>query len=98
MKFKQLMIDSYKKYLEGKNIIGYLYNPISNVNFSSFSNLEDFEAYINKFNPDMLYLKSLLTDAEVDVYESNFIDYKIKHSETTIYIKLNNKPEIGIMY
>ena len=44
----------------------------------------------------MLYLKSKATDTEIDIYSYDLIDYKIKNSEETIYIKLRNK-EVAIM-
>jgi hypothetical protein len=46
----------------------------------------------------MLHLKSKLTGNEIDVYESELENYKIKASESTIYIKCKNKMEIAIMY
>ena len=46
----------------------------------------------------MLYLKSRFTDTEIDIYEWELEDYKIKESESTIYIKCKNKMEVGLMY
>ena len=45
----------------------------------------------------MLYLKSKLTGTEIDIYEYDLVDYKIKSSESTIYVKLRNK-EVPLMY
>ena len=45
----------------------------------------------------MLHLKSKLTDTEIDIYEYDLVDYKIKNRESTIYIKLRNK-EVPLMY
>ena len=46
----------------------------------------------------MLYLKSKLTDTEVDIYKWELEYYKIKSSESTIYVKLKNKMEVALMY
>lgn len=49
-------------------------------------------------NDSMLYLKSKLTDTEVDIYKWELEYYKIKSSESTIYVKLKNKMEVALMY
>lgn len=46
----------------------------------------------------MLYLKSKLTENEIDVYEWELENYKVKESESTIYIKCKNKMEVALMY
>ena len=46
----------------------------------------------------MLYLKSKLTGNEIDVYEWELENYKVKDSENTIYIKCKNKMEVALMY
>ena len=56
------------------------------------------DEFVDTINIDMMYLKSKLTNTEIDVYEWELEDYKVKHSESTIYIKLKNKPEVAIMY
>lgn len=57
---------------------------------------------INKFveisNPDMLHLRSKLTDVEADIYKWELENFKVKNSENTIYVKLKNKPEIAFMF
>lgn len=93
-KFKSLVKDSYKKYKEG-NIVGILYGAASNY---GFSDIKDMDGFADASNPDMLYLKSKLTDTTVDVYSWDLEDYKIKESKSTIYIKIKNKGEIPIMY
>lgn len=93
-KFKNLVIDSYNKYKEG-NLVGILYAATSTYGFSDLINFEDF---VVECNPDMLHLKSKLTDTEIDVYEWELEDYKVKSSENTIYVKLKNKSEIALMY
>jgi hypothetical protein len=92
-KFKNLIIDAYKKSKEG-NLVGILYSTISTYGFSTIT---DIEGFTENSPADMLYLKSKLTDTEVDIYEYDFIDYKIKDSESTIYVKLRNK-EIPLMF
>ena len=46
---------------------------------------------------DMVYVKSLLTDTEVEAYDFTFKDFVLKESESTIYILTKNK-EVPIMY
>lgn len=92
-KFKQLILDAYKKSSEG-NLVGILYNAVST---QGFSGIKDIKGFVN-CNPDMLYLKSRLTGNEIDVYEWELEDYKIKESENTIYIKCKNKMEVALMY
>ena len=46
---------------------------------------------------DMVYVKSLLTDMEVEAYDFTFKNFTIKESESTIYILTKNK-EVPIMY
>lgn len=92
-KFKNLVIDAYKKSKEGY-LVGILYGAISTYGFAS---LKDIEEFVKVSTADMLYLKSKLTDTEIDIYEYDLVDYKIKESENTIYIKLRNK-EIPLMY
>lgn len=45
----------------------------------------------------MLYLKSLITGIELDIYAYDLVDYKISSSEHNIYIKLRNK-EVVLKY
>lgn len=94
-KFKDLVKEAYKKAKEGDNLTGILYSATQTFGFSQ---LKNFEEFTDNINIDMMYLKSRLTDAEIDVYEWELEDYKVKHSESTIFIKLRNKPEVAIMY
>lgn len=93
-KFKSFVVDAYKKSKEG-NLVGILYGAVSTYGFSELINIEEF---VKVGNPDMLYLKSKLTGVELDVYEWELEDYKVKNSERTIYIKLKNKMEVALMY
>lgn len=95
-KFKNLIIDAYNKYKEG-NLVGILYGAISTYGFSDLKDI-DIECFLTECNLDMLHLKSRLTDTEIEIYASELEDYKVKSSESTIYIKLKNKSEIGLMY
>ena len=92
-KFKNLIIDAYEKSKEG-NLVGIIYSAIFTYGFSS---IIDIEGFVENCPADMLYLKSKLTDTEVDIYEYDLIDYKIKNSESTIYVKLRNK-EVPLMF
>lgn len=93
-KFKDLVIKSYNKSKEG-NLVGILYGAASTYGFSDLINIDEFAEVSN---PDMLHLKSRLTDTEADIYSWELEDFKIKSSESTIYVKLKNKPEITFMY
>lgn len=94
-KFKELVKECYKKSKEEGNLVGILYSAC---NTYGFSELKNFDEFVDKILIDMMYLKSTLTNVEVDVYEWELEDFKVKHSESTIYIKLRNKNEIAIMY
>lgn len=93
-KFKELIKESYKRW-QGGNITGTLYTALQTYGFSQITDIDEL---VGKAVVDMMHLKSMLTDTEIDVYEWDLEDYKVKHSESTIYIKLKNRPEIGIMY
>ena len=93
-KFKNLILDAYSKASEG-NLVGILYGAGSTYGFSDIENIDGF---VENCNPDMLHLKSKLTGNEIDVYESKLENYKIKESESTIYIKCKSKMEVGLMY
>ena len=83
-----------EKFKEG-NIVGILYSTVST---HGFPDMKDIDGFVEECNLDMLHLKSKLTGNEIDVYESELENYKIKASESTIYIKCKNKMEIAIMY
>lgn len=89
-KFKSLVRDAYKR-----KLIGILYGAVSTY---GFSDIKDIDGFVEASNPDMLYLKSPYTGTEVDVYKWELEDYKIKNSESTIYVKLKNKPELALMF
>ena len=92
-KFQNLIIDAYKKSKEG-NLVGIVYSAVSTYGFSDLVNIEEF---VKVSAVDMLHLKSKLTGEEVDIYEYDLVDYKIKNSESTIYVKLRNK-EVPLMF
>jgi hypothetical protein len=92
-KFKSLIVDVYNKSKDG-NLVGILYGATSTYGFSDLININEF---VEVGNPSMLYIKSKLTNTEADVYEWELDDYKIKTSESTIYVKIKGK-EIPIMY
>lgn len=92
-KFKNLIIDAYNNSKSG-NLVGILYGAVSTYGFSDLTNVEEF---VEVSNPDMLHLKSILTDVEIDIYACELEDYKICKSESTIYIKTNGR-EISLMY
>lgn len=92
--FKNLILDTYEKAKEG-NIVGILYGAVSTIGFSE---INDINQFTDLMNPDMLYLKSIPTNCQIDVYAWELENYVIKKSQRTIYIKVKNKPEISIMY
>lgn len=92
--FRNFILDAYKKSSEG-NLVGILYNAVSTHGFSDIKNIDGF---VKNCNLDMLYLKSKLTGNEIDVYEWELENYKVKESENTIYIKCKNKIEVALMY
>lgn len=93
-RFKELVLASYEKAQEG-NLVGILYGAVSTY---GFSDLVDIEKFVKVGNPDMLHLKSKLTDTEADIYEWQLENFKVKSSESTIYVKLKNKSELAFMY
>ena len=92
-KFQNLIVDAYKKSKEG-NLVGIVYSAVSTYGFSELINIEEF---VKVSAADMLHLKSKLTGEEVDIYEYDLVDYKIKNSENTIYVKLRNR-EVSLMF
>ena len=93
-KFKKLIIDAYNNSKKERTLVGIMYGPISNY---SFNDIVDIQGFVNNTNADMLYLKSLLTGIELDIYAYDLVDYKISSSEHNIYIKLRNK-EVVLKY
>lgn len=93
-KFKNLIIDAYNMAKKG-NLVGIVYSAASTY---GFRDLIDINGFAESINPSMLYLKSKLTDTELDIYEWELEDYKVKSSESIIYVKLKNKMEVALMY
>jgi len=92
-KFRELVIAAHQLSKEG-NLVGIVYGPISTY---GFSDINDIHGFVDSSPADMLYLKSKLTDMSVDIYEYDLVDFKVKRSESTIYIKLRNR-EVGLMF
>lgn len=93
-KFKNLIVDAYNKAKEG-NLVGIVYSAVATY---GFRDLRDINGFVENINTDMIYLKSKLTDTEIDIYKWELEDYKIKSSENAIYVKLKNKMEVALMY
>jgi len=96
--FKKLITDAYELKQQNNQLVGLLYGAVSTIGFNDFKDVEDMKGYIDTANPDMLHLKSRATGVEIDVYKWELENYKIKHSESTIYILLKSKGEVGIMF
>lgn len=95
-KMKNLIVTLYKKCLPGKNIICSLYTPLRTISLFDIESEDELHDLLN-LSIDMVYVKSLLTDMEVEAYEFNFNNFVLKESESTIYILTRNK-EVPIMY
>ena len=93
-KFKELVKVCYNKSKENNGLLGLLYGAISTVNFID---IDDISSFVEKMNPDMLHLKSMLTGVEKDIYEWELKDFRVKEGESTIYVLLKNG-EVGFMY
>lgn len=97
LRFKSLIVDAYKCSLDS-NLIGVVFTTCGDSCFSDFAVLDAMEEFVESVDVTKLYLKSNVTDAEIVVLPSELEDYKVSHSQTTIYVKLKNKMEIAIMY
>lgn len=91
---EKLIRDAYKLYKAG-HLVCIMYNPTRSVSFSEIND-EDLEKLL-EFKWDMLYIKSIPTDTEIQIYENELKNYKIKQSEETLFV-LTNKGEIRLMY
>ena len=80
--FDKLIKEAYKLSKSG-HLIGILYNSGKAIGFNDLND-EDVDN-MSDHNYDMLYLKSTLTDTEIQIYENELKNYKIKHSEQTLY-------------
>lgn len=90
-KFKNLIVDAYNKSKEG-NLVGIVYSAASTYGFKDLIDEMDLQRILIP----ICYTK--LTDTEIDIYKWELEDYKIKSSESTIYVKLKNKMEVALMY
>ena len=86
-RFKQLIIEAYKMSKKSKNLVGLVYGAIFSY---GFSDITDIEGFVNSSPVDMLYLKSLFSGVELDIYEYDLVDFKTA-GKNGIYIKLKNK-------
>lgn len=93
-KMQDLIKDAYKLSKAG-NIIGICHTACSAIGFKDIP-----EDKIDEFidgTVEMLYLKSLLTGTDIQIYEYELKDYKIKNSEEVLYI-LTTHGETRLMY
>ena len=93
-KLQELIKDAYKLSKAG-NMIGICHTACAAVGFKDIPE-DKIDEFING-KVEMLYLKSLLTDTEIQIYEYELKDYKIKNSEEVLYV-LTNHGETGLMY
>lgn len=95
-KMKNLIMTLYKKCVPGKKILCYLYTPVYTITLNDVESEDELNNILETYI-DMVYVKSLLTDIEVEAYEFTFKNFILKESESTIYILTNTK-ETPIMY
>ena len=93
-KMQDLIKDAYKLSKAG-NLIGICHMTMSAVGFKDISEDKIDEFVENKV--EMLYLKSLLTNTDIHIYENELKDYKIKNSEEVLYV-LTTSGETRLMY
>ena len=94
-KFQDLIKDAYKL-SKGGFLVGIIYTTSTNTGFKDIKE-DQIDNFVDTRHIDMLYLKSTLGDVEMQIYENEFKDYKIKQSESTLYI-LTTKGETPLMY
>ena len=94
-KFQDLIKDAYKL-SKGGFLVGIIYTTGSNTGFKDIKE-DQIDNFVDTRHIDMLYLKSTLGDVEMQIYENELKDYKIKQSESTLYI-LTTKGETPLMY
>ena len=96
----QDLIKTAYKLSAAHNLIGIIYTKDKrNISFYKIQAEEMLEEFSN--NCESLFLKSMPTDTEIQVYEEIGLpilkDFRVKESEETLYI-LTNYGEIGLMY
>lgn len=93
-KMQDLIKDAYKLSKAG-NLIGICHTAMSAVGFKDIPEDKIDEFVDNKV--EMLYLKSMLTNTEIQIYENELKNYKIKNSEEVLYV-LTTSGETRLMY
>lgn len=91
---EKLIRDAYKLHKAG-NLVGIMYNSGKSIGFSEIND-EELEKLMD-LKWDMLYLKSIPTDTEIQIYDYELKNYVIKKSEETLFV-LTNKGETRLMY
>ena len=94
-KFQDLIKDAYKL-SKGGYLIGIIYTTGANTGFKDIKD-DQIDDFVDTRHIDMLYLKSTLGDVEMQIYEHELKDYKIKNSESTLYI-LTTAGETALMF
>lgn len=93
-KMQDLIKTAYKLSKAG-NMIGICHTACASVGFKEIPEDKIDEFIDNKV--EMLYLKSLLTDTDIQIYENELKDFKVKASEETLYV-LTTHGETRLMY
>lgn len=93
--FEKLIKESYYLRKHGAGFGGILYTALSSVGFQRIDNIDEF---IEKFKPDMLLLKSMENDVEVEIYRSNLEGYRVDKTKRSLCIKLKDSPGLEIKF
>ena len=93
--FNKLIKEAYKLSKAGY-LVGILYNSGKTIGFKEIKE-EDLDKLLEDLKWDMLYLKSVPTDTEIQIYENELKDFKVKASEETLYV-LTTHGETRLMY
>lgn len=86
-KYECLIMDLYSLWKQGGAISCLMYGSLATVGFSDISSMEN---YLDAGTPDMIYIKSVKTGKELDVYEWEFKDYEIDDAKKRVTVKTNN--------
>ena len=92
---EKLIRDAYRLSKAG-NLIGIMYSSGKTLGFKDVASENDLEKVMN-MKWDMLYLKSIPTNTEIQIYDHELKNYVIKKSEETLFV-LTTHGETRLMY
>ena len=95
-KFDKLVEKIYDIWKENESgLVCILYDALSKV---SFRDIRDIKGYLNSGDVDCIYIKSLLTGTEVQIYACNMNKMTIRTYQNMISIKKGNLEPIHIKF